>query len=182
MTNFLSLTAWFLKEVHYQLAISLYQLSHYLPIFHMEKYKIVILAIFAIPLSAIIFSDNTQFKRIGKTHFYLLPIGVDDIKICLYHDDGSRSNGPCIGINQEGQICDVFWNQQYVITKNSNTKNGPIKHWYIMNNIKTYSWKELGIREFSNITDYSNALDSIGLQEKQMRHTDNTIPWRLHLY
>lgn len=49
-----------------------------------------------------------------------------------------------------------------------------------MKNIKEYNWKKFEIKKFVNSTDYKIAIDSMGLSEKAMEHTDGTIPWRIH--
>ena len=50
-----------------------------------------------------------------------------------------------------------------------------------MKNIKEYSWKEFEIKKYMNSVDYKKTIDSMGLSERVMEHTDGTIPWRIHL-
>ena len=48
-----------------------------------------------------------------------------------------------------------------------------------MKNTEDYDWKELEVRQFLNVMDYKMAIDSLGLSENKMEHTDGTIPWRI---
>ena len=122
--------------------------------------------------------DITQYKQIGDTNFYLLP-DWEGHGSYLHHSGGER--GGFYNITHEGIVNDVYWNQQFLIIKCCLSENHAISHWYIMKNIKKYSWKGFDIKIFVNSTDYNNAIDSMGLSEKVMEHTDGTIPWCIHL-
>ena len=122
--------------------------------------------------------DITQYKQIGDTNFYLLP-DWEGHGSYLHHSGGER--GVFYNITHEGIVNDVYWNQQFLIIKCCLSENHAISHWYIMKNIKKYSWKGFDIKKFVNSTDYNNAIDSMGLSEKVMEHTDGTIPWCIHL-
>ena len=139
----------------------------------MEIKKVIILVIAALlPFSC----DFTECKRIGDTNFYLLP-DWQGRGSYLYHDDDER--GGFFPITHEGIVRDVYWNQRFVIIKCSQSDDHSIKYWYIMNNIKKYSWNRFEIKQFQNVGEYEIALDTIGVSEKQMNHTDGTIPWRI---
>ena len=145
----------------------------------MEIKKIVafVLIVVLVPLSLWVFSDNTQYKQIGTTHFYLLP-DWQGIGSYLHHDGGT--SGGFYKITHKGSISDVYWNRQYVIVKCCQIDSDTIEYWYVMKNIKEYDWKMFEIKQFLNGKDYKMALDSLGLSEKQMEHTDGQIPWRIH--
>ena len=146
----------------------------------MEVKKIIILLLIPIFifLSLFLFSDNSQYKRIGDTNFYLLPNETGQESF-LYHN-GESDEKVFSPITHEGLVHDVFWNQQFIIVKCSRQKDEKIGHWYIINNIKDYKYSELGIRHFLNEQDYLNALDSLGVHEINMEHTVGKIPWRIH--
>ena len=56
----------------------------------MEIKKIIILLIVVfIPLSLFLFSDMSQYKQIGDTHFYLLPNEMGQESF-LYHDGEAK--------------------------------------------------------------------------------------------
>lgn len=142
----------------------------------MEIKKIIILLIVVlIPLSLFLFSDMSQYKQIGDTHYYLLPNGTGQESL-LYHDGGE--DGIFYPINHKGIVHDVYWNQQFVIIKCSELKE---ENWYIIRNIKDYNYSEFKIQHLQNENDYQSALDSLGIAEKNMEHTDGNIPWSLHL-
>lgn len=143
----------------------------------MEIKKIIIILIIAVfvPLSLFLFSDISQYKQIGDTHFYLLPNGIGQESL-LYHD--GEKEALFFPINHEGLVHDVYWNQQYIIIKCSQQED---EHWYIIRNIKDYNYPKFEIQHFLNENDYESALDSLGISEKCMEHTDGSIPWSLHL-
>lgn len=126
----------------------------------------------------VFFYDNTQYKQIGDTNFYLRPNELGEGSgSFLFHDGGEESL--FFPINHNGSVHDVYWNQQYVIIKCSEQKK---ENWYIIRNLKYYSYPEFGIKHYLNENDYNRSLDSLGISEKNMEHTDGSIPWRLHLY
>ena len=139
-----------------------------------SKIIIILLIIILIPLSLFLFSDNSQYKQIGDTHFFLLPNGTGQESL-LYHDGGDDSG--FYPITHEGLVHDVYWNQQSIIIKCSEQKK---EHWYIIRNIDDYNYPKFCIRHFLTEKDYRNALDSLRIHEKDMKHTDGTIPWRIH--
>lgn len=142
----------------------------------MEIKKIIILLIAAfIPLSLFLFSDISQYKQIGDTHFYLLPNEMGQESF-LYHD--GREDGVFYPIQHKGIVRDVYWNQQYIIIKCSQQKK---KNWYVIRNLKDYNYPKFDVKHYSNVTDYQSALDSLGVSERNMEHTDGRIPWSLHL-
>lgn len=142
----------------------------------MEIKKIIILltAVF-IPLSVFLFSDISQYKQIGDTHFFLLPNDMGEESF-LYHDGEARNM--FYPINHKGIVHDVYWNQQFVIIKCSQQKE---EYWYIMKNLKDYNYPESNLQQFHNKNDYQSALDSLGINEGKMQHTDGGVPWNLHL-
>lgn len=99
--------------------------------------------------------DITQYKQIGKTHFFLMP-HPDGSGSYLYHD--ANSKGMFYPISHNGIVCDVLWNGQYIIAKCSESGKGPIEQWYILKNIDDYDYKEFAIRQFFNEKDYMTAL------------------------
>ena len=142
----------------------------------MEIKKIIILLIVVfIPLSLFLFSDMSQYKQIGDTHFYLLPNEMGQESF-LYHD--GEAKGVFFPIHHKGTVHDVYWNQQYIIIKCSEQEE---EHWYLMRNIKDYNYQRFMIQHFLNENDYKRSLDSLGISENKMEHTDGTIPWSLHL-
>lgn len=120
------------------------------------------------------FCDNFQYKQIGDTHFYLLHNGSGQESL-LYHDGGD--DDVFYPINHEGFVHDVYWNQQVIIAQCNQHKE---EHWYIIRNIKDYNYPEFKIKHILNEMDYRRFLDSLGMDEKSMKHTDGTIPWRIH--
>lgn len=138
---------------------------------------VLLITIFSL-ISLFLYSDNSQYKQIGDTSFYLLPNEMGQESF-LYHD-GESDEEVFFPITHEGFVRDVFWCRQFIIVKCSQQKDGKIEHWYIMNNIKDYKYSELRIRHFFKEQDYINALDSLGVHEINMEHTDGKIPWKLH--
>lgn len=136
---------------------------------------ILVIVIF-ISLSLFLFSDNSQYKQIGDTHFYLLP-NESGKESFLYHDGGE--GGMFYPINHQGIVHDVYWNQQFIIIKCSQQRE---ENWYIIKNIKDYSYSKFNILNFTNEDDYQRALDSLKIYEIKMEHTDGNIPWGLHLW
>ncbi len=123
--------------------------------------------------------DITQYKQIGKTNFYLLPDVNDGVESFLYH--GIRPGGWFEPVYTEGSVHDVFWNQDILIIKSTEKKKKQEQeHWCIMNNLKELNYPDLNTKHFDNERDYQKTLDSLGLQEKNMEHTDGSIPWSLH--
>ena len=121
---------------------------------------------------------NPQYKQIGDTNFYLLPDWQGHGS--YLHHSGGEKNG-FYNITHDGVVSDVYWNSQFLIIKCSLSENHTIRYWYIMKNIKEYSWKEFEIKKYMNSVDYKKTIDSMGLSERVMEHTDGTIPWRIHL-
>jgi len=122
----------------------------------------------------VFFYDNIQYKQIGNTNFYLRPNEMGQESF-LYHDGGEEDI--FFPINHKGTVHDVYWNQQYIIIKCSEQKR---EHWYIIRNIDDYNYPKFRIRHFLTEKDYRNALDSLRIYETDMKHTDGTIPWRIH--
>ena len=120
--------------------------------------------------------DNTQKRQIGDTHFFLMEDEQGNGSL-LYHNEGSQH--PFYAITHEGVVDDVYWDNHYIIVKCSQPESDTIQYWYILNNIEEYDWKMFEVRQFHSALDYNAALDSMGLSEKQMDHTDGTIPWRI---
>lgn len=143
----------------------------------MEVKKIIAFVVIMafLPLSC----DITQYKRIGDTHFYLLRPDWEGKGAHLYHDGGDPDPVGFFSIKHEGIVTDVYWNRQYVIIKCIQSENDATKYRYIMKNTEDYDWKELEVRQFLNVMDYKMAIDSLGLSENKMEHTDGTIPWRI---
>lgn len=141
-----------------------------------KKISIILLIAILIPLSLLLFSDISQYKQIGDTHFYLLPdeIGTESV---LYHDGGDR--GVFYPINHKGIVQDVYWNQQYIIIKCSQQNE---ENWYIIKNIKDYIYSKFNIQHFTNENDYQRAIDSMKIDETTMGHTGGDVPWSLHLW
>lgn len=123
----------------------------------------------------VFFYDNIQYKQIGNTNFYLMP-NAQEYESFLYHDGGEE--GIFNPINHKGIVHDVYWNQQYIIIKCSEQKD---EYWYLMRKIKDYNYSKFRIQHFWDENDYKRFLDSLGISEKNMEHTDGTIPWSLHL-
>ena len=142
----------------------------------MEIKKIILLLIVVfVPLSLFLFSDISQYKQIGDTHFYLLPNEMGQESF-LYYDGGEES--VFYPINHKGTVHDVHWNQQYIIIKCREQKK---ENWYLIRNIEVYNYPAFDIKHYLNEIDYQSAIDSLGVSESNMEHTDGTIPWSLHL-
>ena len=145
----------------------------------MEIKKIKMLQITAVLLflTFLVSCDNLDYKKIGETNYYLMTDWQGNGSY-LYHNDGK--DNLFIPIRHEGIVCDVYWNRRFVIIKCCKSKEGAIKYWYILKNIKEYNWEKFKVRQFVNRNDYELALDSMGICEKDMKHTNGTIPWRIH--
>lgn len=144
----------------------------------MKVKKIIWLIAVAILLFlSFFFSDISQYKQIGDTHFYLLPNFNED-KSLLYHDNGHKRCG-FFPIYHKGSVQDVYWNQQFIIIKCSQQKEW---NWYIIKNIKDYNYREFNILHLLNENDYQRTLDSLRIDETKMEYTDGSIPWSLHLF
>ena len=106
---------------------------------------------------------------------------VTHISICCVPIGKAKEPDPVgfFSIEHEGIVTDVYWNRQYVIIKCIQSENDATKYRYIMKNTEDYDWKELEVRQFLNVMDYKMAIDSLGLSENKMEHTDGTIPWRI---
>lgn len=138
--------------------------------------RILIAILIFFPLSIFLFSDTSQYKKIGDTNFYLVPNAMGEESF-LYHDGGHE--GGYSPIYHKGIVHDAYWNKQYVIIKCSEKEE---ENWYIIRNIKEYYYSKFKILHFLNEKDYKNALDSLGINEAKMEHTDGSIPWSLHLW
>ena len=141
-----------------------------------KKVKIPLLLFICSILAMIGLSDHSQYKQIGDTNFYLLPDVVNGEKSLLYHDRGS-GHRVFFPISHEGSVNHVYWNQEVLIVKCCQHKT---EHWYLMNNVRDYNYPNFNVRHFLYIKDYQNALDSLGIVETDMEHTDGKIPWRIH--
>lgn len=127
--------------------------------------------------SSFFFSDISQYKQIGDTHFYLLPNFNGDESL-LYHDEGHKKYG-FSPIYHKGSVHYVYWNQQFIIIKCSQQKEW---NWYIIKNIKDYNYREFNILHLLNENDYQRTMDSLRIDETKMEYTDGSIPWSLHLF
>lgn len=145
----------------------------------MEVKKNIMLAFIAIciPFSIVLFSDNSQYKQIGDTNFYLMPDAKEQGAF-LYYGDGNQNT--YLPITHKGSVYDVFWNDQFIILKCQQADKKPTKYWYILKNIKDYDWKQFCIKLVSDSADYKGILDSMGLNEKDMKHTNGKIRWCIH--
>ena len=141
-----------------------------------KKIIIVLSVVVLAALSICLFSDNTQYKQIGDTSFYLLP-NEQGQESFLYHNGGGGN--VFIPISHEGIVHDVYWNRHVVIVKCSQSSQ---EHWYVIRNIKDYNYHDFEILHFMRECDYQVALDSLGGQEKRMEHTDGSIPWTIHIF
>lgn len=148
------------------------------------KFSLIALVV-AFLLPKIIFFDNMQYKQIGDTNFYLLqePPGVESH--LKHKEDGSSL---FLDMEHEGAVNDVYWDKDYIIIKccnlhknDSQIADSQIRFWYIIKNLEYYNWKEFDMKMYTDQTDYNKALDSIGINEDAMKHTDGNIPWRIHL-
>lgn len=149
------------------------------------KFSLIALVV-AFLLPKIIFFDNIQYKRIGNTNFYLLQeqLGVEShLKL---KEDGSSL---FFDMGHKGVVNDVYWNEDYIIIKCRNRSendsqiiDSQIRFWYIIKNLEYYNWKEFDMKMYSDQTDYNKALDSIGINENVMKHTDGNIPWGINLF
>lgn len=144
-----------------------------------KKIKILLIITVLLPLSLILFSDNSQYKQIGDTKFYLLPDWEGNGSF-LYHSGDLRDG--FYNIKHYGVINEVYWNNQFVICKCGESHKDSISHWYILKNIKEYNYKEFHMKQYNNANDYESALDSLHISEKSMKHTNGKIPWRIHLW
>lgn len=63
----------------------------------------------------------------------------------------------------------------------SNVANRKKENWYLIRNIEVYNYPAFDIKHYLNEIDYQSAIDSLGVSESNMEHTDGTIPWSLHL-
>lgn len=145
----------------------------------MEVKKNIILALITIciPLSIVLFSDNSQYKQIGDTNFYLMPDAEGQGAFLYYGDGNSKTYLP---ITHKGSVHDVFWNDQFIILKCQQADKKPTKYWYILKNIKDYDWKQFCVKLASDSADYKAILDSMELNEKDMQHTNGKIRWCIH--
>ena len=129
-----------------------------------------------VPLTIFLFSDSSQYKQIGDTHFYLLQNELGH-ESHLYHDGGDKE--PSYPIYSNGDVHDVTWNQQYIIIK-CQTQKGI--EWYILKNLEDYDYPQFNVKHYVNEKNYKCALDSMRINEAKMEHTDGHIPWSLHLW
>lgn len=143
----------------------------------MEVKKIIIVLLVAMlsVFSFFVFSDNTQYKQIGNTNFYLLPNETGQ-ESSLFFNDGSED--AFLPIYHDGFVHDIYWNQHFIIMKCTEPRQ---EHWYIIRNIKDYNYSEFMINHFMREEDYQSALDSLGISETNFEHTNGTIPWKIHL-
>lgn len=131
-------------------------------------------------ISLIAGSDNSQYKRIGKTNFF---IWEDFAKhTIVYMDDNSDI---AIGIIDRN-VRDVFWDERFILAECSEWLTDSLTTDYYIINLDSCmndSNKNIkGITFFSCINDYSREIKLLGLQKNKMKHTNGDIPWRLHLF
>lgn len=142
----------------------------------MSKYIIHIL--FAVFVFIIPSCDISQYKRIGDTYFYLCESPYRDRAKLYLHDDTMGDN--FLGIEHEGYVKDVYWDEDYIIIKCGEANCATISQWYIMNNINSVDKiHKLSKKSFTNANDYQKAITALHLIESNINHTDGNIPWRL---
>lgn len=122
--------------------------------------------------------DISQYKRIGSTCFYLCENPYRDRTKLYLHDD--TMNDCFLGIEHEGYVNDVLWNNDFIVIKCFVKEEGNVVFWYIMNNIERCDKiRHLSKRKFVSVSAYQEALKQFGISESKMNHTNGTIPWAL---
>lgn len=128
-------------------------------------------------LSLFLGSDISQYKRIGKTNFF---IWEDFAKhTIVYMDDNSDI---AIGIIDRN-VRDVFWDERFILAECSEWLTDTLTTDYYIINLDSCmndsNKKIKGISSFNCINNYSREVKLLGLQKDKMRHTNGDIPWRL---
>ena len=143
-------------------------------------YKYIIL----IFIGSLLFLNHYYFsysRRIGNTRFYLVETMVDskDGKPLagLYYKPIAVS-GYC-GENTLGFPKTIYWNNQYVISKNYDGKSPEITEYVIINldNIDPNNGEMKDIQRFRNEKEYYIYMKQMKISEADMNQTDNHIAW-----
>lgn len=159
----------------------------------MRKFAIIILALtammfFLLLLAALGFGDIDQYKRIGKTNFYLMEsMGITKdgrtiptLRYSLNSNIGGYAGAGVLGVPKH-----IFWNDSILVVKCSDKLDGKITNYCIIKMFKTENcepWEEYELNQYATSMEYVQAMNAMGLKESEMRYTDNSIPWSLHLF
>ncbi len=139
-------------------------------------------------LVALGYGDIMQYKRIGDTNFYL----VETMAMSsngkplpgLYYSQNTSEEGFC-GINLGAVPSQILWNCRYIVVKCIDRDNKKLISYCIIKILKTSSFDPADnyeLHEYTKKDEYEKAMRNFGLKESEMNHTDNIIPWSLHLW
>ena len=130
--------------------------------------------------------DIRLYKRIGDTNFYLVEsVGstVEDGKtpshLYYRYDWDEESLGEGLGLC--GFPKQLFWNDKHLCLTNITYSNGQINDtiYYI---IEIEKRNELNIYKYETEAEFKSAEKELGLDESKMNHTDDNLPWSLHIF
>jgi hypothetical protein len=132
-----------------------------------KKYIILLLVLSCILLGS---CDFTRSKRLGKTNYYLVdgnPPGTSYWGLYYQYPDMSEW---FVGVF-EGQVTDIFWNDEYIFATLYDFKNDSIEGYYIIKMLppveKGVPWEKIGILSKE---EYEQKKQELLLNEKEMNH------------
>lgn len=134
----------------------------------MNKTYITYVCLFCI-IIALSACDFTREKRLGKTNYYLFRGSAGIVSLHYQYPD---QPGTFYGI-LEGQIGDVYWNEQYILaTQHYGVNSDSIKGYYIVKMLppveRGVPWKKTDILSKEECEQMKKELQ---LDEKEMSHT-----------
>ena len=143
-----------------------------------------------IPISVFLAAcvDLLQYKRIGDTNFYLVETMANSSDgrplPGLYYSRNPSEKG-FSGISLDGVPYQIFWNNSYIVVVCTDREGKIIAKYCIIKILITSSADcadDYEVYEYATKNEYEKAMCYYGLKPSEMNHTDNRIPWRLHLW
>lgn len=143
-----------------------------------------------IPISVFLAAcvDLLQYKRIGYTNFYLVETMANTSEgnplPGLFYSRNPSKEG-FSGISLDGVPFQIFWNDSYIVVECTDREGKGLIKYYIIKLLSTSSDDSVDnyeVYEYATKNEYVKAMGYYGLQKSEMNHTDNRIPWRLHLW
>lgn len=145
----------------------------------LRKYLVLILIFIG---SLLIFLNHYIFsysRRIGNTRFYLVETMAfsnnGEPLADLYYQPIATS-GYC-GVETYGFPKTIYWNDQYLISKNYDGNSPEIVEYVIINldSIESIYGEMKDVHRFTNEKEYYNYLRQIKMSETDMNQTDNHL-------
>jgi len=138
-----------------------------------KKYIILILVLctlIAIIMFGILLGSFgfTRSKKMGKTNYYLVENVANTVGLYYKYPDFPDS---FVGV-LEGQINDVYWDEEYILVTQYSMNIDSIRGYYIIKMLpfvdKGVPWKKIGALSKK---EYEQTKQELLINEKKMKHT-----------